>query len=452
MIRTLRWVRAAIVGLLLLASACRTYDPQVFDERLRAATFDIYWEELDRNYPYFERKGIDWSAVRNRYRDDALAAGTRNDFFKVLVRMLNELDDPHVSLEWSVRSARASLSEISTVPCALAVVDRRLRVEWLPGIVGVDSTRVDDHVPTEYPVLLAVDGCPVRQPGTASLLLWGKAGTTSRLTLAWRSKPEEEVVLTRPKKMTWSFPVPTFAGSAVAGDVGYVWMRTFSAEHLQEGEEALLAHLDTQLDRVSRTRALVLDLQYNTGGSSAVLVRVLERLLRERVVALRGKLLTFGPFRFEGDIEVEPRPPSYAGDIVVLVNAETASAAEWLAWILRRERGAAVVGERTAGAEAALDTVNGPDGTTLEYGRWIITDRDGHGFQDVGIEPDVSVPLTIESVEQLGYVRAQQLVREERLRQALERLHAEDRFEALRAEAEKGSDAEWENGRGSGTP
>jgi hypothetical protein len=452
MIRTLRWVRAAIVGLLLLASACRTYDPAVFDERLRAATFDIYWEELDRNYPYFERKGIDWSAVRNRYRDDAprgrdaerLLQGPRADAERArrsareprVVRALREgflVRDQHGPL----RSRRRR----SAPPRRVAARDRRR---------GLDAG--GRPRPHGIPVLLAVDGCPVRQPGTASLLLWGKAGTTSRLTLAWRSKPEEEVVLTRPKKMTWSFPVPTFAGSAVAGDVGYVWMRTFSAEHLQEGEEALLAHLDTQLDRVSRTRALVLDLQYNTGGSSAVLVRVLERLLRERVVALRGKLLTFGPFRFEGDIEVEPRPPSYAGDIVVLVNAETASAAEWLAWILRRERGAAVVGERTAGAEAALDTVNGPDGTTLEYGRWIITDRDGHGFQDVGIEPDVSVPLTIESVERLGYLRAQHLVREERLRQALNRLHAEDRFESLRAEAAKGSDAQWVNGRGSGTP
>jgi C-terminal processing protease CtpA/Prc len=123
-----------------------------------------------------------------------------------------------------------------------------------------------------------------------------------------------------------------------------------------------------------------------------------------------------------------------------------------MASVLRRERRATIVGERTAGAEAGVEHVDGPDGTTLSYGRWTITDRQGRGFQDVGIEPDVSVPLTLESVERYGYRRAQQLVREERLRKALELLHAEDRFEALCEEAHQGPSAVWENGRDHGAP
>jgi hypothetical protein len=70
----------------------------------------------------------------------------------------------------------------------------------------------------------------------------------------------------------------------------------------------------------------------------------------------------------------------------------------------------------------------------------------------VGLEPEVVVPLTLDSVEEHGYQRAQYMVREERLRRALAVLGAEDRFEALRKEATSGGGALWQNGRGSASP
>src|SRR6478672_1597616 len=117
--------RAALLLLLALATSCRTYDPEVFDERLRAATFDDYWEELDQHYPYFALKQIDWLASRERYRGEALAAPTRLEFAKVLVRMLDELEDAHVSYRGPEKNPLFGLfAGGSTVPSELAVVDR----------------------------------------------------------------------------------------------------------------------------------------------------------------------------------------------------------------------------------------------------------------------------------------------------------------------------------------
>ena len=437
--------RAVLALLLAVAPACRTYDPQVFDERLRAATFDAYWSELDENYPYFGLMHVDWNSARERFRDEALAAPTRLEFAKVLARMLDELEDPHVTLASPVLR---KLSERSIVPCALAVVDRKLYVEWLPDVVGVDSTRTDDHVPAEIPRLLAIDGNGVRRVDHALLLLSGEAGTTSRLSLAWRTKPEQEVSVRRPEKMSWSGSVASPAGVANAGDVGYLRLRTLDTGAAKGGRDEFLAYLDSAIDRLSRTRALVLDLQYNQGGDLELLLGVLGRFFREPVFAARGRVFRFGPFLSEGDIEVEPRQDAYAGRIVVLVNAETASAAEWMASILRRERGAVLIGERTAGAVAAVHERKGPDGSVLSYGRWPLTGAGGEDFQGVGIEPDVGIPLTLDSVEQHGYWSAQFMVREERLRRALEILGAEDRFEGLREEAGSGGGSLWQNGRG----
>jgi hypothetical protein len=135
------------------------------------------------------------------------------------------------------------------------------------------------------------------------------------------------------------------------------------------------------------TRALVIDVQDNTGGNSDVLFAALGRLLPQRTLFGRGLWLYFGPFTFQGPRYVEPREPCYHGELVVLTSAQTCSAAEWFARTLQREGRATIVGERTVGAEAGTRDVKGPDGSSLTFGwRWI-TDRDGRGLQDVGGDP-----------------------------------------------------------------
>jgi len=64
----------------------------------RATLFDEFWGEFDRHYAMFEMKGIDWNGVRDVYRPQALAAPTDNEFAEVLGRMIDTLDDVHVSL------------------------------------------------------------------------------------------------------------------------------------------------------------------------------------------------------------------------------------------------------------------------------------------------------------------------------------------------------------------
>ena len=442
--------RAALLLLLALASSCRTYDPQVFDERLRAATFDDYWEELDQHYPYFALKQIDWRASRERYRGDALVAPTRLEFEKVLARMLDDLEDVHTHLEFPKESSYGGLWESTQVSCALAVVDRKIYLEWLPGVVGVESGLVVDHVPTEMPRLVSIDGHDIRRAPLAQLLLSGAPGSTSRLGLEWRSKPEEDVVVRRPERLSWSFPIASPAGLALAGDVAYLRLRTLRTDGTRAGRKTFLAELDAEIDRLAKTSACILDLQYNEGGDLDLLVEVLGRFFRKPILAARGRDYFFGPFSWKGNVTIEPRKDAFDGKLVVLVNAETASAAEWMASILRRERGAILVGERTAGADAGVEYRAGPDGTVLAYGRDRLVDPDGKGFQDVGLQPDVAVPLTLASVEERGYLQAQNLVREERLRRALEILGAEDRIDGLREESRSGGGAVWESGRGHG--
>ncbi|MEM6571705.1 MAG: S41 family peptidase [Planctomycetota bacterium] len=98
------WRRLAILALAALAAAsCRSYDPDVFDERLRAATVDAYVEAIETQFGGLEVAGLSEGDLRERYRDAAIAAPTPAVFYAVLRAMLADLDDPHATLRVSSR-------------------------------------------------------------------------------------------------------------------------------------------------------------------------------------------------------------------------------------------------------------------------------------------------------------------------------------------------------------
>ncbi|HLN30564.1 MAG TPA: S41 family peptidase [Gemmataceae bacterium] len=61
-----------------------------------APAFDALWEDMARNYSYFDLKQIDWPGLKEKYRARASAADTLPAFVDVLGEMLGELNDGHV--------------------------------------------------------------------------------------------------------------------------------------------------------------------------------------------------------------------------------------------------------------------------------------------------------------------------------------------------------------------
>lgn len=104
---------------------------------------------------------------------------------------------------------------------------------------------------------------------------------------------------------------------------------------------------------------LILDLRNNPGGFVWEMMSIASIFLdrvelvnayprsKEHVVAEQGKVkntLFYLPFVYRG-----PEPARWTGKVVVLVNEKTASAAEYLAYILQQHHRAVVVGEPTRG-------------------------------------------------------------------------------------------------------
>jgi hypothetical protein len=62
------------------------------------ATFDEFWTTYAENYPFFQAKGIDWAAVRERYRPQVTPVMSDDALFDLLAEMIKPLGDAHTAI------------------------------------------------------------------------------------------------------------------------------------------------------------------------------------------------------------------------------------------------------------------------------------------------------------------------------------------------------------------
>lgn len=123
-LRVGEWKMARCVLLsacLAVVASCRTAAPNRTAPSYEAQ-FDAIWSQYDRSYPAFAYKNVsaaDWNEMRTRYRPQAKAARTEDEFISVMLDMLRPLRDVHA---WFV-DPKGSIVPTYT-PTALENFDR----------------------------------------------------------------------------------------------------------------------------------------------------------------------------------------------------------------------------------------------------------------------------------------------------------------------------------------
>ena len=399
---------AMLVALTLAASNRCPKNPT----DLYATTFDTHWERLRDDYPYFEMYDVDWDQERSEHRPRALAASNADEFAWELARLLSVLTDPHVSFipAMDTIKGRWSAPDLET-----QMIERRFYVMDWPDIPELFA---DD--PYVYPEIVRVQGEPVG--GTAEILAGGPLGSTLGVTLRWPDGSETDHQLRRPDKSNLPPPKKHFGEgwlvTGQVGSIGYMHVKTFDPSLGTLGPDGKMTiMLRAALVKLHDTEGLILDFQGNGGGMVAASDPFLGNLLERRQSYRWGN--SNGQTRV-----ITPRTPRYRGKVVVIVDERSASGGEWAARILRDAGRATVVGGPTVGAEAAVLTSNGPDGSVVNFSGWPMVEPGVTPFQGTGIELDHTLPLTIEAVRAHGFDEASYRIRRVRFARALELLGA----------------------------
>ncbi|MET8048327.1 S41 family peptidase [Streptosporangium sp. NPDC005286] len=324
-----------------LPGACATSTPSD-----PVKVFDIFWATFAENYPFFAAKGIDWQAVRNRYRPRVGPGTGEAELFAVLRDILKELGDAHTALlagenQFS-RPLRPGTRQLEGVPAFLAF-----------------NKRVQEFI--------------------------------------------EKHDTGRPLK-TWGQGVIGYAD--LPDGLGYLRLGAFDG-YAAGGFTRNSAELNRALDEIftrartsgpNRLRGLILDVRVNLGGYDALGLQLASRLTGKPYPAYAKQALNVpgDPPGFTRAQRLRVRPataPTYTGPIALLTSSLTISAGETFTQAMmerapRPER----IGENTQGAFSDFLWRTLPNGWSFALPNERFLTRTGTAFDVTGIPPHLATP------------------------------------------------------------
>ena len=223
--------------------------------------------------------------------------------------------------------------------------------------------------------ILAVDGQPVEEisPGEVALKIRGQVGTPVELLIHRDGVEDLTFNLTRENIQT-----RTVAGKMIDSKLGYIKISNFS-ENTDEEFKTTLTELENE-----GMKGCVLDLRQNPGGVITSCVAVANEIVPAGVIT--------SVIKRDGSKEVFTSELAAAKfPIVVLLDKNSASAAELLAGALQDTRAALVVGETSygKGSVQTLIPMAHEDGLKLTIAKYYTPS--GKCIDGLGITPDVEI-------------------------------------------------------------
>lgn len=230
-------------------------------------------------------------------------------------------------------------------------------------------------------VISKVDGTPVSGKSMAELvgLLRGKEGTKVRVTLLRPGASEPiEAEMTRAQ-----IPVKTVSFEMEEGGIGKITISRFAQSTADEFKKAFEAL------RKKGMKSLLLDMRSNPGGLLVPTIEIANQLVPG------GKLILEVDHKDKMNVETyrskQKKPLELP--IVVLVNGETASAAEVLTAALKESAGATVVGTKTFGKGIVQSFGQFRDRSVLKLTEAQWKTPNGEWIHKRGVKPDKVVGL-----------------------------------------------------------
>lgn len=231
-----------------------------------------------------------------------------------------------------------------------------------------------------------VEGIPISELGLDKTveMVRGEAGSQVRILFRRDGKAFEKTITRASVQQI----VSTF--TMLEDHIGYITISNFDADCAAQ----TLMCIDEALK--DGAKALIFDVRFNTGGYKTELVEILDVLLPE------GPL--FRSIDYSGKEEVLSSDAEFLDlPMVVLVNEDTYSAAEFFAAALQEYDVATIVGTKTTGKGNFQTVLTLSDGSAINISVGKYFTPNGVSLTDTGITPDVELDLTDEEYARLYY-------------------------------------------------
>ncbi len=347
-----------------------------------AEMFDDGWRTM--KYRFYDPKmhGMDWDAMRAKYRPLVDYVGDRQELLNILNEMIGELNASHTGAAPPPRGPGGG-------GVATSHLGVELEQDKAAGLYRVTHVYEDGPADTDWvrvkvgDYLLAIDGKPVKAGDEYWALL--NSRLNRKVTVKFNSKPGEEG--------SWTSRIEAISGGAYSqlryerwvkerrkkvdelsgGRIGYL--------HIQAMNQPSLRRFEKELREYRNKEAMVIDQRWNGGGNieQELLAILVQR--QYQIWQPRGTEATGRPFA------------GFFGPKIVLQNWRSASNAEMFPAGFRALGLGKVVGTPTMGAVIGTGSYSLIDGSTVRSpGVGVfLADSKRTNMENYGVQPDMLV-------------------------------------------------------------
>jgi tricorn protease len=343
------------------------------------------WRLMRDNFWRADMAGVDWAAMRDRYRPLLDRIGSSDDLRDLLWELQGEMGSSHAGVLPPAAGGGSALAQGLLGADVEPTGDGGWRIaRILPGESSVTGARSPLAAPgvaaAPGDLIIAVDGRPVDPDLGPNALLAGKADKPAELTLRRDGADRRAVVVPLASEhATRYYDMVARQRSAVreasSGRLGYL--------HFPDMMAAGWAELHRDLYTEFRRDGLIVDLRDTQGGDVGQLVA--EKLAR--------RIIGWNFSRYEEPLTYPAEAPR--GPIVAITDEYASSGGDLVNQALKSSGIATVVGTRTWGGTRGIDfkylLVDGTWAAQPKYAWWF--EGTGLTAENHGVEPDVEVTI-----------------------------------------------------------
>ena len=410
-------VRCILLLLLVFSGCAGSGHMKILSNTARSLnleSFDYIWSTIKEKHFDPDFGGLDWNMVRDTLRPKMMKVKTMQESRRIMNRMIDVLNLSHFNIiPAEVYTMMRQPADIGTwggvTGMDVRILGDRVFVisveEEAPAnragvkrgweVIRIGESDIATMLPT---IIESYEGNRWREYIVTSAVfnrLSGSIGDT--LVLVFQDLQEREIMKKiileeqRGAKVQIGYMPPFYAWiehTLLEDSIGYIAFNGFidPIRIMPAFNEAVTKYMDA--------RGIIIDLRGNPGGMLEMGMGMAGWFVEKKAQYL-GTMSTRDT---ELKLIVRPRPRTYTGPLAILVDGLSASCSEVFSGGLKDLKRARIFGKRTVGAALPSLIEKLPNGDGFQYVFAHYKSFKGRVLEGSGVEPDVEVDWSLESL------------------------------------------------------
>lgn len=322
--------------------------------------FDVFWQTLNDNYPFFKIRNVDWIEIKNQYRKRVTVNTSEEELFYIIKEITEKLGDGHTNISASNRlNEKWESDKINSISDSLQVS-------------GIDIKSLENAIVERY----------IKTPKVYGKDLYGKGLVNWGLI-------RDNVGYIQINNMMF-FGNYNLPDSLNGYDYLFAYLdKSESNPNYQQNEISGIKNImDSIITDLKNIDAIILDIRFNLGGEDLVSLEILRHFIQKETLLYSKKAKCKTSFTKSQQFSIIPSDKTFIKPVYLLTSYQTASASEVFAMSSLVLNNITRIGSPTQGVFSDVLMKKLPNGWDLYLSNEVYETFDGQILEKIGVKPN----------------------------------------------------------------